>query len=720
VPLQRSTHRLNIRGREAVVPYSGSVWVDPDTQDVVRIETRAKPSDLSVTSITESTDYRRLRIGQEEFQLPLSSQLFIVELDGTEHHNVSQFSNCRQYSAASSVSFDVRPVALSSSEDKRQDLLLPAGAVLDLKLQTLITFEESAVGDLFTARLDRTAKAGGIQLPKGATITGRIRRLERHNQAEKFFFVGLQLLTAAFEERSFRLNSRLVGPHLVVREVKETQFHREAPTSKGFESKGLDIDGSDPSRDYGAFRIWSNRLRLPRGFQMTWETVGEQSKPVLTAAAPELVPPPRPIPQADAQPVRRERESVIRVTARTVEVHVVAQDRKGQPALNLAREDFVLLDRGQPQAITGFSIEGGAPVSPDPRAMTNSGECSSNSPRRATVILFDRLNTRSESQNHARSEILKALKKIGSRERIALYVLDSRLHVLADFTGDTGAIARALAEVGGRTSGELSASEPPKPERQTDRFQWLEREMTRMDRSIADLATQARAEMTLRALEAIGRHLSRVPGRKTLLWVSDAFPLAMGFDANDVLTRSAQPEERSAPAPTALNLSAELSQTARVLTDANVALYPVEARGLTGVPAADAAVADSNFRLDQPRPSNTGSLPPPLASPQKKGNLEAITEESSVAVSVHRTRNAMQVLAAGTGGRAFIGSNDLGGNIHRALEDAKVVYVLSYQPTHKQWDGKFRPLEVRVNRPGVSALYRRGYFASAGKEEPRK
>ena len=77
----------------------------------------------------------------------------------------------------------------------------------------------------------------------------------------------------------------------------------------------------------------------------------------------------------------------------------------------------------------------------------------------------------------------------------------------------------------------------------------------------------------------------------------------------------------------------------------------------------------------------------------------------------------MEALAEDTGGRAFHGSNDIAESIRQAFEDAGSVYVLAYAPAHNEWDGKFRPIEVRANGDRLKLRYRRGYFAVSANEE---
>jgi hypothetical protein len=47
------------------------------------------------------------------------------------------------------------------------------------------------------------------------------------------------------------------------------------------------------------------------------------------------------------------------------------------------------------------------------------------------------------------------------------------------------------------------------------------------------------------------------------------------------------------------------------------------------------------------------------------------------------------------------------------MDDSQVTYLLGFYPTHGRWDGSFREIKVRVNRPSVRVRSRSGYFALA-------
>jgi tetratricopeptide (TPR) repeat protein len=55
--------------------------------------------------------------------------------------------------------------------------------------------------------------------------------------------------------------------------------------------------------------------------------------------------------------------------------------------------------------------------------------------------------------------------------------------------------------------------------------------------------------------------------------------------------------------------------------------------------------------------------------------------------------------------------NNIGRALGQIAEDAGRYYVLAYQPANANFDGKYRPIQVRVKREGVRVRARRGYLA---------
>lgn len=379
----------------------------------------------------------------------------------------------------------------------------------------------------------------------------------------------------------------------------------------------------------------------------------------------------------------------LRVTTHLVQLSVVVHDKKGQPVADLTKDDFTLLDEGQPQKIAFFSVESAlAPAAPAKKLpanyFTNRLEYRSSAPASVTAILFDALNTAFEDQVYAKNQLVKFLGQVRPEDRFALYVLGRDLRVLHDFTTDTRSLLRVLARHRGSPSPELAASEPAPSDTGVEELDsWLN-ESSQM---LADFLKINRARQTMDALVAIAHHLARVPGRKNLIWLSAGFPFSIGFDDLDEMME-AHRERR--------HFGEEIERTARALNDANLAVYPVDARGLVGL---------DEFRADVRRA-------PPRAGAKGGGGAPK---------RIWQNQETMLALAERTGGEAYYNRNDLDRAIRQAVEDARVTYVLGYYPTHDTWDGRFRKLKVQVRRRGVEVRYRTGYFAFHERQEtPRE
>lgn len=274
VPLFSSRYEIRFGGRAALSAYSGFLCADPEALDVMMLELRAEEIPLAVAPVAAVSDvihYARNRIGSAEFLLPQQDELAITDLEGNVNRNLTRFTDCRQYAAESSLSFADDAAAAPVPQKKAQDLKLPRGITLDLKLETPITFEDFAVGDPIAARLNRAIEASGVSIPKGATVSGRIWELEQYYQPEKYFQVSLDFSSLTFAGGRALFHARLVGPRLeLAKRLDSSGMAIETATIAHTEEGGLDID--DSSSRVGVFRIWGGSLRLTRGFHMILET----------------------------------------------------------------------------------------------------------------------------------------------------------------------------------------------------------------------------------------------------------------------------------------------------------------------------------------------------------------------------------------------------------------------------------------------------------------
>jgi hypothetical protein len=125
------------------------------------------------------------------------------------------------------------------------------------------------------------------------------------------------------------------------------------------------------------------------------------------------------------------------------------------------------------------------------------------------------------------------------------------------------------------------------------------------------------------------------------------------------------------------SFQSEFKELTDLLTQAQVAVYPVEAsggeKGLSRVPTGGSIY--STFKRDI-------------------GN-----------------QYIMDDTAEGTGGKAFYDTNDLAGAVQKSLSLGSHYYTITYTPTNENWNGYYRGIEVKVDQPDVQLYFRHGYYA---------
>ena len=101
-------YHVEFGGVQAVVGVRGTLWVDSQSLDLLRIEEHHVdlPRELNIRDIVTTITYGRTRIGSSEPLLPLSSELIVTDPLGGQHRNLIEFSGCREYHSESVVHFE--------------------------------------------------------------------------------------------------------------------------------------------------------------------------------------------------------------------------------------------------------------------------------------------------------------------------------------------------------------------------------------------------------------------------------------------------------------------------------------------------------------------------------------------------------------------------------------------------------------------------------------
>jgi VWFA-related protein len=437
---------------------------------------------------------------------------------------------------------------------------------------------------------------------------------------------------------------------------------------------------------------------------------------------------------AQAPPRAREQAMdappTMRVTTRLVQVDVVARDARGQFVRDLRAEDFILLENGKEQAVSVFAVHSrsdsapDAPAAPPAGTVTNRPALAPGPPPVISVVLFDALNTQIRDQLGARVQVVEFLKSIAASDRVAIYVLGNTLQVVHDFTSHSAALVRAVHDFYATAGTRFENVEPGILPSGVALFaDFAAQQQQRMEAQFIE----DRVKFTCRAIEAIAQHLARIPGRKNLIWVSAGFPLATGL---------ANPSEFESRFDTMRAFHQDAVRASRALSQAGIAVYPIDARGLFTLPANYRMTSAGAPALPAQNTESSGGSSPQLPGQQQGGGnsaggggggggrtaqrspsrqaLNAATRELAALRDMpeaERTQPTMRFLANLTGGRAFYNRNDLARAIREAMDDAQVSYLLGYYPANRRWDGGFREIKVRSRRAGITLRHRLGYFA---------
>ena len=434
-------------------------------------------------------------------------------------------------------------------------------------------------------------------------------------------------------------------------------------------------------------------------------------------------------------------ELVIHSRAAAVTVDVLVTDSKGHPVPGLKAEDFTVIEDGTPQKVNYFKEHSviDTHVTPAPTykhpANIFSNVSDTTQPDSATLILLDMLNSQPLDQTRARDALAKYIKTKPPNESFALCVLDRSLHLVRGFTADENELLMAMNDKRARSTSPLISqldvaslkfirTATQKLDSPSDLGRSFAIAMAGLERSIQDeqmSQNDMRTYMTIGAFEELAGYMAGVPGRKKVLWLSAAFPLGQ-FPMQGGLDAGAFHQQR--------NFVPLISKTMNLLASAHVSIYPVDIRGIETNSVAD-ITEERPFTQDLP----SSPLTSPSGMSQQNGTGGSGIDASSMAaaralandhpVSVdgfvgrsiedssrrNSEHSAMDLVAEQTGGKAFYGSNDVSQAVRTVVEQGADYYTVSYSPTNRKYDGRFRKIRVKVNGRGLRIAHRSGYYA---------
>jgi len=425
--------------------------------------------------------------------------------------------------------------------------------------------------------------------------------------------------------------------------------------------------------------------------------------------------------------------------AHQVVVDVVVTDDADQPVKGLREQDFQLLENGKRQKVSSFE-EHAAPANPanaleparlPPNTFTNTA---STPPDSINVILLDQLNTSEFDQELGLRQVTKFIAKKPMGAAFAVFVLRNDDPACTSYSynvwsmqvvpsvNDWRCTSRGrLLLVQGITQDKLRliaalnsniARPHPTALREQLQVSWSSPQYSGLDGRLLYTTPFSGAlsfgrqlygtdsyptslpevyDSSMMWLAEVGHFLQNLPGRKSLIWVSDNFdaaPIAQYVEY--WFPPKFKGWEKVDPySPTLMtHLAADSLQLARV------ALYPVDLTGKVG-------------KIEVKRLCTY--LWSQIPGTVFRRSMNVPIESDAGSCTAHYLE--LNYVASQLGGTTFHGGENVQDAISRVLTDESNYYTLSYSPNNKQFDGKVRDLKIVLGDKNYRLAYRRRYWA---------
>jgi len=426
-------------------------------------------------------------------------------------------------------------------------------------------------------------------------------------------------------------------------------------------------------------------------------------------------------------------QPTFRVGTRLATIDAVVVDDKGRHVTDLTPADFEVVERGKTQTVRQVvyvrNVPGNAmpapvvPIAPAPAApgdpATPGAAATAPAPRarplagtsglstrertgRVLAIVVDDLGLSFESTAYVRKMLTQYVdNRVNPGDLVAIIRTAGGVGALQQFTTDRRLLHAAIDRVRWslQSRSGVAAFEAVTPDSSTNLFARRTQQIGQpppLLQTPDEFRHEVTAAGTLGALEYIVRGIEALPGRKSVIFVSEGFDLGIK-DAKTSRTWAA---------------------FTRMMDRANragVVVYTIDGRGLqtAGLTAEDDPQTPKMDMFGGPGGGGGNNTGPAISKKITKSAGDRNTE-------LINSQDALVYLAQQTGGIAMLNTNDLSGALDKVVDDTKGYYLIGFD-TAISPTGRWEPndVRVRVKRDGLSVRARRGLFGPADKNLPK-
>ena len=395
----------------------------------------------------------------------------------------------------------------------------------------------------------------------------------------------------------------------------------------------------------------------------------------------------------------------IKTTVQEVVLDMVFRDKKGKAIRDIRPEEIHISEDGADQKLTSLRLVEGKTARTLNAGTPESAPLPLDPLRgiRLVTLVFQGLDV--DGKRYFR-QAAKDILDMAPEQNLYFSVLtiDQKLQCIQPFTSDHNALLKSLdraamwsfiqytnqsAEIKASLKQIVSSDQPqlqgsgtagPSAAQMANYVDW---EMAKIQYDMLQAADRADVEYHARAdmdgLLALVRAQSQLPGRKVVLYFNPWLSI---------------PE----------TVKEQYENLISAANRGNISFYTVDPKGLV--------VYSQNFGRDY-----LSDATREIRDAQMRGGVgEVTTEQVRAAETAESGLRAnpllwLRDLAQQTGGATVAETNDYRAPLRTAMEEVRTYYEAAYTPQITAYDGKFRKISVRVDRPGVEVHTRSGYFA---------
>jgi VWFA-related protein len=423
----------------------------------------------------------------------------------------------------------------------------------------------------------------------------------------------------------------------------------------------------------------------------------------------------------------QESQDVVRISTNLVQVDVVVT-KDGRQVADLKPEDFEILEDGRRQQITNFAFFSvkSSSTKPTPATPSDSPALTPPTPRpyeirRTVAIVVDDLGMSFQSMADLRTYLRKFIsEKLTPNDLVAIIRTGGEVGAFQQFTTDPRVLSNAIADLKWNPCSRVGTSvlTPERslitmvpPEQQLRGRLPPDRSPTSAQVDRPNTANESNAcsvnnsvNYSISAIRFILRGMRDLPGRKSMMLISDNLPLQRqeGAPVDFGFKRPVRENANVIDVWTQSTSYADgLHGLAEQAIRSSVVIYGVSAQGLqtVGPSASD--------EISFPPQQMTRSMRPDQSNPLSR-------LMSSRSAELRRNIDGTEVLAKETGGFLIRNKNDFG--LDRVLEDQNGYYLIGYRPATDTFNRRQHAIQVRVKRGGYNVRTRAGFYGAT--EDP--